>query len=141
MPLNVTAADLVMLRDVPLFQSCSRVELAQVARVLREVCLGDGDELALWGTDAMFVVLAGRLRLTVRDTVRIVGPGGSFGALSLLDGTPVRVSAVAEGEARVCTLEQRELLMLLDRFPAVARALLGGMAGIVRARGGREVEP
>lgn len=80
-----------------------------------------------------FLVASGRVRV-VRDGEAIarLGPGDFFGELSVLDGRP-RVAQVIADEPTVClALASWDLEAVLMDQPAVAVAILRGLAGRLR---------
>jgi CRP/FNR family transcriptional regulator, cyclic AMP receptor protein len=80
-----------------------------------------------------FLVASGRVRV-VRDgqTIAHLGPGDFFGELSVLDGRP-RVAQVVAEEPTIClALASWDFEAVVMEQPAVALAVLRGLAGRLR---------
>lgn len=123
------------LASVPLFATCSKKELARIARVTDEVTVADGHPLVTQGQTAReaFVIVSGHV--VVRRNGRKVaelGPGQMIGEIGLLDGGPRTATAVADGPVEVLVIAPREFAGLLDEVPAIAVKLLRTLAGRVR---------
>jgi CRP/FNR family cyclic AMP-dependent transcriptional regulator len=81
-----------------------------------------------------FVVVDGRARVMVGDRGRIaaLGPGASFGEMSLLDQRPRSATVEAETDMQLLVLDARSFSSLLEDAPSVARKVLVAMAGRLR---------
>ena len=127
--------------SVPLFAGLDRErrdELAAASRVRRyargQVLCSEGDP----GGD-LLLLEAGRVR------VCHFSPGGqeivlaevdapaTFGELSLIDGDPRAATVIADSDITVRYLPRQVVLDLVAREPAVAIALMGHLAAMVRA--------
>jgi CRP-like cAMP-binding protein len=89
--------------------------------------------------DALFVVVAGRAKITLPAAdgsesaiLATVGPGGFFGALALLDGAPRSTTVVAIDGLEAGLLQREVFDRLLDAEPALRRALMRTLAGEIR---------
>jgi CRP-like cAMP-binding protein len=81
----------------------------------------------------MFVVRAGRVRLMAFGTVLdYVEPGGIFGEMSLIDGSPRSATAIAEQETEVAVLDRAAFLQHLRAHPDFAIEVMQLMAGRLR---------
>ena len=95
--------------------------------------------------DALYIVLHGKLSVSqaVRGELESVlaelGPGASFGELSVFDPAPAAATVTAEERAVVWRVERRGIQGLVGE-PDVAWALLRAMAGKVRMANARLVE-
>ena len=87
-----------------------------------------------------FVVARGTVRV-VRDgeTIATLGPGDFFGELSVLDGRPRIAQVVAEEPTTCLALASWDFEAVVTEQPAVALAILRGLAG--RLRGLTEADP
>ena len=93
--------DAELLAGIPLFQGLDQSERETLAATMTRVTYPKGKVIFLTGDpgDAMYVVRAGRIELSVRDRVgdRIVldhcEQGGLFGELSMFDGGARTASA------------------------------------------------
>ena len=77
----------------------------------------------------LFVVVEGTVAVDTHDgREHQLGPGESFGELSLLAGTPRTGRVWAKTDVRALALDRRDFEVILETEPAVARALLGVLA-------------
>jgi CRP/FNR family transcriptional regulator, cyclic AMP receptor protein len=129
-----------LLGGVPLFASLSEEALRAVEAVCRRRVFKRGETL-FYEEDpgnALYIVQTGQVkivRLAPDGEERILhleGPGECLGELSLIDGAPRSAKAVALDRVEALVLYREEFLALVDRHPAVARAVMSGLAGMVR---------
>lgn len=123
------------LAKVKMFSTLNRRELARVGKAADEVTVKDGTEIVTQGSTGheFYMMLAGKA--TVRRQgrkVAEVGPGDYFGEMALLDRGPRSATVVADGDATLVVIGQREFLGVLDEVPEVARKLLVSMAARLR---------
>jgi NTE family protein len=89
---------------------------------LGDVVIGEGD-----APDQLFVIVAGNAEVTVagRDgashTVNRLGPGMTFGEMSLITGEPAAGTVFATDELEVIGIGGPEFERIADRFPVVHR--------------------
>ena len=119
------------LTNTPLFSACSKKDLALVARHSEHVTIPAGTQMTTEGRTGyeFYVIIDGKAAVT-RDgkQVNILGPGDSFGELSLLDRAPRNATVTAETAIDAVILGQREFTALLDLVPTLAHKLLVGLA-------------
>ena len=119
------------LTKVPLFSACSKKDLARVAKHSEHLTIPAGREMTTEGRVGyeFYVIIDGKATVT-RDgkQVAILGPGDSFGELSLLDRAPRNATVSAETDVDALILGQREFSALLDLVPTMAHKLLIGLA-------------
>ena len=123
------------LTHVALFSSCSKRDLALVARHAEVTTVPEGTKLTEQGGvgDAFFFILDGRA--TVERDGRVVatlGPGDWFGELALLDPAPRNATVVAETPLTVGVLGARMFRAIVRDVPALTEKLLRGLARRVR---------
>ncbi len=83
------------------------------------------------GTE-FFVIIDGQARVERHGRqVAILGPGGFFGDLALLDRAPRNASVIADSDLEVAKLGQRAFDALLDH-PGFSKKLLAGLARRLR---------
>jgi len=82
--------------------------------------------------DAMYIVIVGELRASVRGSSTFVGPGEAVGALALFDEMPFALQVQATEVSRLLRLTKRDLDDLLHDYPDLAVSLLHGMAARLR---------
>lgn len=120
---------------LPLFSSCSKKELARIARAGDEVQVAAGKQLVDQGEMGReaFVILDGTA--VVRRNGRKVATleaGDPVGELSLLDRGPRTASVFAETDMTVFVLSAQRFNAVLDDSPGLSRKLLAFLAGRVR---------
>jgi CRP/FNR family transcriptional regulator, cyclic AMP receptor protein len=90
----------------------------------------DGARLVVVASGLVKVVLSsaqgGEVVLTT------LGPGGMFGELAVLDGSPRSASVVAAEPTTVVLLSRATVLELLNRYPSVLDALLRSLGNLIR---------
>lgn len=111
-----------------LYESMTRLDLPRGRSVFNE---GDlGDRLYLIATGA---VKLGRRSPDGRENLlSVLGPGEMFGELSLFDPGPRTATASAVSDTVLLELSHPELIMWLERYPAVAKHLLEALARRLR---------
>ena len=130
------------LSTVPLFSACSKKELAMVAKSAEPVSVPAGKVVVNEGAAGteFYVILEGQARVERHGRqVAILGPGGFFGDLALLDRAPRNATVVAETPMTVLVLAQREFNDVLDAVPGLAHKMLKSMAGRLREADARSV--
>jgi CRP-like cAMP-binding protein len=81
----------------------------------------------------MYVVVDGRVSISIRGAVvELVGPGGVFGEMALVDQSPRAANAVAETDCQLLAINRAVFLNLVKADPTFGIALLGSMAERVR---------
>lgn len=94
---------IVELTKVPLFDHVPRRQLAIIAANLDEVHIDAGETLIRENhrNDAFWILLSGEVELIIGgEHHRTVGPGGFFGATSMLDGKPAVATVVTKTPIR-----------------------------------------
>jgi CRP/FNR family cyclic AMP-dependent transcriptional regulator len=129
------------LTSVPLFSACSKKELAMVAKSAERVSLPAGKIVVNEGAAGteFFVIIDGQARVERHGRqVAILGPGGFFGDLALLDRAPRNASVIADSDLEVAKLSQRAFDALLDH-PGFSKKLLAGLARRLREQDARNL--
>ena len=120
------------LAGLELFAGLAPAILASLAGAMRERALTSGELLCGRGDpgDRMFVVLAGRLRVSVvtaegRElSMRIAGPGEMVGEIAAFDGGARTTDMTAIEPARVSVLPAEVFFKCLALHPQIARNAL-----------------
>jgi CRP/FNR family cyclic AMP-dependent transcriptional regulator len=128
------------LQTIPLFATLDDETLADVARRVERRDYRPGDYIAFEGEQpaGLFFVFHGRVRLsrTAADgreqVLAMAGSGAMLNAVSLFDEQPNLATARAMSPVCCILLPQSDLLILIDRHPALARAALRDMASQLR---------
>jgi CRP-like cAMP-binding protein len=130
---DATKTDL--LRRVPLFADCAKVDLTKIERLVEDMELPAGHVLTRQGRpgDEFFVIVDGKVRVD-RDGMRIdtLGPGDYLGEISLVDHRPRTATAVCETACRVLVLGHREFHTLMADEPRIAEAVMRSLAERLR---------
>jgi AAA family ATP:ADP antiporter len=141
------------MRHQPLFTFVSIDELFRIASMARQVRRERGTVLQQAGThpEAIHFLLDGSVALKERDGAnRVVEPPAALGFEETLEGVPLRATARAAEPLVTLTIQPDELLTLLSEnrelTHGVFRMLLEqhaegrGRRGVVRGRGGRQLQ-
>jgi CRP/FNR family transcriptional regulator, cyclic AMP receptor protein len=124
-----------LLAGTPLLAGVDPKGIAMIAGRMVEVDFAKDHVIARQGEvgTGFFLVASGSVRV-VRDgrTLAHIGPGDFFGELSILDGRP-RVAQVIADEPTTClALATWDFETVVREQPAVALAILRGLAGRLR---------
>ena len=96
---------------------------------------GDSGELA-------YLVRSGQVEIRGSgQAIEVVGPGGLFGEMALIDGGPRSASAVAVKATELVALDQATFARLLREVPDFAIDVLRLMASRLRATNARAAAP
>lgn len=125
------------LRNMPLFQHLSYVELVEVLNIAElqafkagEIVFREGD-----AGDALYLVLEGRIRIEKNGVeLALLGPGGHFGEMALMDKTTRSADAVAAYDARVMAVSRRPLFLLMRKDKEIAVKLLWCFVQVLNMR-------
>jgi CRP-like cAMP-binding protein len=81
----------------------------------------------------MYLVKSGRVGIAVgNNLVEIVGPGGTFGEMAVIDQSPRTARAGALDETEVLAIDRPSLIAAVKRNPAIAMAMLRAIADRLR---------
>ena len=93
-----------------------------------EVVFSAGDP-----ADRMYVVTDGTVALSIGDTVlEVVGPGGLFGEMAVIDREPRSATAVVETDATLVSIDKRRFWFLVQETPYFAEIVMRVMANRLR---------
>jgi len=125
------------LASVDLFRDVSPKVRKRIAGAGKVLDFAPGFEVTTEasGGVAFHLVLSGSADVEVHgEHRRVLGPGNTFGEISLIDGEPrsATVRATAEG-LRTFALTSWAFLPILDENPTVARAMLKVLCTRIRA--------
>ena len=123
------------LKNVPLFNACSKKELETVAKAADEIMMTEGSLIVDQGQTGReaFVILSGEV--TIKRSGRKVatlGAGDVVGELSLLDHGPRTASAICATDCTLLVIDQRRFISVLDDVPSIAHKLMGVLASRIR---------
>jgi branched-chain amino acid transport system substrate-binding protein len=133
----------IRLRDVPIFQSLDRVDLAKLVPELEPFSFPQGAVLFEAGDpgDSLFIILEGTASVFAREQggeihrVASLGPGECFGEMSLLTGAPRSMSVQAQTDLRVLSLKKDRFNRLLRTHGALAVYFAGLLSSRLAAMG------
>jgi CRP/FNR family transcriptional regulator, cyclic AMP receptor protein len=123
------------LKNVPLFNACSKKELETVAKAADEITMTEGSLIVDQGQTGReaFVILSGEV--TIKRSGRKVatlGAGDVVGELSLLDHGPRSASAICATDCTLLVIDQRRFVSVLNDVPSIAYKLMGVLASRIR---------
>lgn len=122
---------LAYLTKVPLFSAVAKKDLATISKYSEHLTIKAGTEMTTEGRVGyeFYVIIDGKASVTRGGKeIAVLGPGDSFGELSLLDRAPRNATVTAETDIDAVILGQREFSALLDIIPTLAHKLLVGLA-------------
>lgn len=71
--------------------------------------------------DTMYAVLEGEIELRTRERLlEVVGPGGVFGELALIDTKPRSATAISVTDGRLVPIDRQRFLFLVQNTPFFA---------------------
>ena len=120
-----------LIRSVPLFQHCSKKEIADVARLADEIDLPEGKVLTREGQQGHeFFVLVDGSATVVRNgrKVATMGPGSFFGEIALIRRVPRTATVTATAPVRALVIEARAFRGLIERTPSISLKVLEALA-------------
>jgi CRP/FNR family cyclic AMP-dependent transcriptional regulator len=128
------------LSRVDLFQGFDRSVLQRLAEAAQERSYPAGQTIFVRGDfgDSIFIVLSGRVRLSVISaegrelTLRHVNAGSVFGELALLDGGARSADATALQAATILTITQARFRRLIASEEGIEKALIIGLCTRLR---------
>lgn len=85
----------------------------------------------------MYLVKSGRVAIAVgSNVVEVVGPGGTFGEMAVVDQSPRTARAGTLEETELLQIDRAALMAVVKQQPAIAMALLRGIADRLRHMNG-----
>lgn len=132
--------DVEELRQIPLFATLSREDLAHVAAMTTERHYGRGDIILLEGDlgGALHYVRSGLVKVFKtsvggkEQVLRLIAAGHTFNDVPALDGGPNPASAAAMEPSVVYVVRRAELRKLIATRPEVAEAVVQTVASALR---------
>ncbi|MFT3893575.1 MAG: cyclic nucleotide-binding domain-containing protein [Anaerolineales bacterium] len=101
---------ILFLRRVPLFTALSPADLKQVAAIASEEEFSDGEVIAYEGEqgDAMFVIIAGEIRVCLNDVEVARRASGEYvGELAVINREPRMATLIASGDVRTLCIDRK----------------------------------
>jgi CRP/FNR family transcriptional regulator, cyclic AMP receptor protein len=123
-------AKIELLKRVPLFERCSKRELAQIAALADELDLPAARSLTSEGTDGFeFIVLVQGEADVVRKGRRVneLGPGDFVGEIALVSGKPRTATVKTRGPSRILVITASGFRALMHDVPAIQDKVLAAI--------------
>ena len=118
------------MRGVPLFSTCSRAQLAEIATRADEVDFPAGRELIREGEAGreFLILVEGEARVT-RGGKRVgsLGPGEFAGEIALVSAVPRTATITTATPVRALVLTQQAFNGLLDSSPTIQRRVMAAL--------------
>jgi CRP-like cAMP-binding protein len=124
------------LSAVGLFDSCTRRELRQVARLCLPLAVEEGFVLTTQGSPARecFVIAEGKAKVAIAgDSVGVVASGECVGEMALLDRGPRTATVIAQTPMSLYVVSTGEFQALLEVSPIITRKIAATLARRLRA--------
>ena len=124
-------AKIDLIKRVPLFEHCTKRELALIAKVADELDLPAGKELTREGKPGreFLVLLAGTADVHKRGgKVAALGPGDFIGEIALLIDVPRTATVTTTTPARVLVVTARHFRQVLAQSPETRVKLVEALA-------------
>ncbi len=124
-----------LVADVELFRDLSKGQLKRLVQASRETTHPEGKELATEGRGAMafHLILQGKASVSKDGRVlRTLGPGDSFGEISMIDGRARSATVTAVEPIKALAIPHTGFEKVLDEDPDFARQLLKTLCARLR---------
>ena len=123
-------AKIELLKQVPLFERCSRRELGQIAALTDELHLPEARTLTQEGAEGSeFLVLVEGAADVVRKGRKVneLGPGDFIGEIALVSGRPRTATVKTRGPARILVLTAAGFRALMHDVPSIQDKVLAAV--------------
>jgi len=120
-----------LIKQVPLFSSASKAELAEIATIADEIDLPEGRTLIEEGDAGreFFVLIEGTADvMRAGKKIASLGPGDFFGEIALIAKTPRNATITTTSPVRTLVITDRAFRQLLDHSPTIANGVLVALA-------------
>jgi CRP-like cAMP-binding protein len=112
-----------LLRNVPLFSSCSPKELRRIAAIADELSIREGKVLTRQGGPGreMFILLDGTVKVERNgEQVNVLGPGDFLGEGALVLRKPRNATITALSPLRALVISDAHFTQLLEEDPRIS---------------------
>ena len=126
---------MTVLERLPLFAGLSGKELERIGRLVEEIEVPAGRQLASTGEAGreLFIIIDGRAVVTTaRGRVIRLRPGDFFGEMSLIDGEPRSADVTAATPMRLLAIGYREFWQMLDESLPIVRKIMRTLCQRIR---------
>ena len=120
-----------LLRRVPLFSSCSKSQLAEIATIADEIEFPSGENLIREGVRGrqFFVIVEGTVKVTKKGrTVQIRGGAEFFGEMALLADSPTNATVTTTSPVRALVVVDHQFRRLMQNSPGIQLKVLQSLA-------------
>jgi CRP-like cAMP-binding protein len=124
-------AKIELLRRVPLFEQCSRKELARISQLTTQVSLPEGRKLTVEGQRGreFFVLVEGNADVRRKGRrVNVLTRGDFLGELALVSDRPRTATVTALTPVEVLVMHARDFRTLLGDVPSLQPKILEAVA-------------
>ncbi len=124
------------LRSLDLFEGLSTRQLSELARVVREVTVRDGEAIVTEGEydDSMYFIVDGNVRIDKEGRrVADLGPRDFFGEMAVFDGERRSATARAVGPVALLRLARNDLFEVMEDQPAIGIGICQTLVRRVRS--------
>jgi CRP/FNR family transcriptional regulator, cyclic AMP receptor protein len=122
-------AKIELLKRVPLFERCSKRELAQIAGLADELDLPAARDLTREGAGGFeFLILVGEAEVIRKGrVVNELGPGDFIGEIALVSGAPRTATVRTQGPARILVVAASGFRTLMHDVPSIQDKVLAAI--------------
>jgi CRP-like cAMP-binding protein len=123
-----------LLKRVPLFERCSKRELAEIAMLADELQLPEARNLTKEGASGWeFIILVEGEADVVRGVRKVneLGPGDFVGEIALVSGKPRTATVRTRGPARVLVVSASAFRTLMRDVPSIKDKVLAAVTARV----------
>ena len=120
-----------LLKRVPLFERCSKRELAEIAALADELDLPAARDLTSQGSGGYeFIVLVEGEADVLRGVRKVneLGPGDFIGEISLVTGEPRTATVKTRGPSRILVITASGFRTLMNDVPSIKDKVLAALA-------------
>jgi CRP-like cAMP-binding protein len=123
-------AKIELLKRVPLFERCSKRELAEIAALADELDLPAARDLTRQGSGGYeFIVLVEGEADVLRGVRKVneLGPGDFIGEIALITGEPRTATVKTRGPSRVLVITASGFRTLMNDVPSIKDKVLAAL--------------
>jgi hypothetical protein len=140
-PMLSPVETMLHLQTLDLFEALTTRQLAELARIVREVTFPDGSAIVTEGEfdDSMYFIVSGAVDITKGGMpVAELGTRDFFGEMAVFDGERRSATATARGDVRLLRLSRSDLFEVMEDQPAIGigicQTLVRRVRGLLDAR-------
>ena len=128
-----------VLESVPIFESLTKKELSEVARLTHERTYKKDEHVfkKLAPAEGMYFIIKGDIEILDPDSGTVfvnLSDGDFFGELALLDEEPRSASAIAKSSSKLGGFFRSDLLTLMSRDPKLGNKIMMDLSRVLGER-------